>query len=297
MVEWDLATLLDSILTGLGLMVVSTGDAIVEAIKQMTSNPRALAREIIIQVIMFGITTIVLGGLYHRFVLVPQAQKAESRRTAMLQPFRRMLVTRIANTHARLLLEMSENAKLTGHWRRPSLRAIRTAIAGLNADFGAAILTNQDILETDEQLVVGKYSELLFNLQSQLDLLEQNVHALTAAHVTEFHQSLVAVDACVEEIAAAFDGEYAPQIRDLRWNADDWRQIELSILQPLSTRAATLAAKGAASDPVDQAIATSFGVEEGSQLLPDNSKQTAPLSARLKELLLPTSKSVLTSTV
>lgn len=243
MVDLELGAMFDHALYTVGWAEVATVNAVREALTDMASNPEGLAREIIIQVIMFALTTVVLGGLYHRFVLVPQERKSVARRSAMLEPFRRMLVTRIASTHSKLLAALTARSEWPGNWGRPTIRSIRTEVAGLNADFAIAVLSNQDLLEQDEQIAVGKYSELLFAIQGQLDTIEQRLATLAMPTVNDLEAIIRDADASVLGIAKAFDGIYAAQITDLMWGEEFLKDIREKLIDPISRRAERVAAQ------------------------------------------------------
>ena len=253
MVE-DILSVLDQAATFLGGGVVGLFTLVAEAGAQMASDPKALARDIIIQLIMFALTTIALGSLYHYLVLVPAEAKAtkerETRRAALLGPFRRMLVMRIASTHSTLFAAITKHEDWSGNWGRPRVRSFVGAIAGLNADFASAVLTNQELLQPDEQKAIGRYSELLFSLQKQFESIEGSLSNLSMAEVINLSAIIEEANSSVGAIAVAFEEVYQTQIQDLLWDEEDSQVITACLIAPLEKRATTIATPRVSPVPV-----------------------------------------------
>lgn len=226
-----------------GGAVAGAVDVFAEAFSQMTADPRALARDIALQLIMFTLTTVILGGLYHRFVLKPMERRDSERRAAQMEPFRRMLVMRIASVHGRLHEALTHYDDWAGHWGRPKIRSISAFVAGLSADLSSTVISNSDLLGPEEQRAVGRYSSLLFDLQGKLEEIEKTLPKLGAATVGALRELISNSNMSIRQIADAFETTYKAQIDDLSWDRDDDDAIEANLLKPLEKRVASIAAR------------------------------------------------------
>lgn len=235
-----------------GGAVSASVDAFAEALKQMSADPRALARDIALQLIMFTLTTVILGSLYHRFVLKPremrEAQLRDERRASLMAPFRRMLVMRLASAHGGLYDKLTRFEDWSVKWGRSRIRSLSADVADICANLSATIISNADLLTDDEQQAVGKYSSQLFALQGKLEEIEKSLASLSTGTVDALRGIIVEANATINQIATAFDTEYKDQLMDLLWDADDGNALEDRLLAPLDKKVAAVASKAIAAD-------------------------------------------------
>jgi hypothetical protein len=251
--------LLDTAALVVGAAVAGLVDIFSEAMKQMTADPRALARDIALQLIMFTLTTVILGSLYHRLVLKPREQRelklASDRRAALMEPFRRMLVMRIASAHGGLYDKLTRFEDWGGRWGRPRIRSLSADVADICATLSATIISNAELLNDEEQQAVGKYSSQLFALQGKLEEIEKSLATLSPDTVGALRGIIIEANATINQIATAFDTEYKDQIMDLLWDADDGDALEERLLLPLDKKVAAIAQQAAANQPPAPAMA------------------------------------------
>jgi hypothetical protein len=245
----DYMPLLNDIALAVGGAVASVIALFVEAGQQMAENPRALARDIALQLIMFTITTVALGSLYHRFVLKPREQRelklAADRRAALMEPFRRMLVMRLASAHGGLYDALTHFEDWSGNWGRPRIRSLSSAVAHICAELSNTAISNADLLQEEEQKSVGKYSAQLFALQRKLEEIEKSIDGLNADTIGALRGTIVEANAAINQIAESFDPSYKAQVQDLLWDDHDGTAVEENLLVPLTKRAEKIAARAA----------------------------------------------------
>jgi hypothetical protein len=75
MVEFDYWLPLHEAAMDLGWFVAGIVNLFAEAATQMTADPKAFARDIALQLVMFVLTTVILGSIYHYWVLKPREEK------------------------------------------------------------------------------------------------------------------------------------------------------------------------------------------------------------------------------
>ncbi len=207
------------------------GVQFVEAFKLITP------KDIALQLIMFGLTTIVLGGGYHQFVVKPQQRKLEERQAQQMGPFRRMLVMQMAGVHSSLFNILTDDSAFSGSWGRPTIRNKFTGrISELCADLSATVLTNTDLLQADERLAVGNYTELLFKLQRQFQHIEVNLRTLSSADIASLSTLVNEANSSVEAIAKAFKETNQTEASELVWNEEFFTAIQTNLLSKLERR-------------------------------------------------------------
>ncbi len=241
--------LLESAAMVVGGTVASAVDVFTEALKQMTADPRALARDIALQLIMFTLTTVILGSLYHYLVLKPrevhEVKLAEARRASLMEPFRRMLVMRIASVHGSLFDALTQFKDWSGNWGRPRVRTLSGNVAHLCAELSSAVISNAELLASEEHKAIGRYSSLLFALQGKLEEIEKMPRALDQATVGALRGVIAEANASINQIADALDAAYKTQMIDLLWDEDDRAELESHLLTPLDNRVAAIARRAA----------------------------------------------------
>ncbi len=233
-----------------GGIVASGVDLVSEALKQMLADPRALGRDIVLQLIMFTITTVILGGLYHTFILKPRERReiklAEDRRAKLMEPFRRMLVMRLASAHGGVYDALTHYDDWSGNWGRPRIRTLSGAIAHICAELSSTIISNADLLRPEEQQAVGKYSSDLFALQAKLEEIEKSLPTLNAGTIAALRDLVSESNLAITRIAASFDEAYKHQVADLLWDDEDRAAVEEHLMAPLDLRVARIAERAAA---------------------------------------------------
>lgn len=225
------------------------GGQFVEGFKLITP------KDIALQLIMFALTTIVLGGGYHQFVVKPQQRRLEERQAQQMGPFRRMLVMQIAGVHSRLTNILSDESAFPNNWGKPLLRRLFVGpIAELCANLSATVLTNSDLLQDDERLAVGKYTELLFRLQRQFQHIEANFRALNSADISKLKTIVNDANASIGAIAKAFEEADQTEISSLVWNDEFFATVEANLFFRLARKAATsgMTRPSLANAPVSQ---------------------------------------------
>jgi hypothetical protein len=252
--------ILESAAMTVGGAVAGAVDVFTEAFSQMTADPRALARDIALQLIMFTLTTVILGSLYHRFVLRPREMReiklADARRASLMEPFRRMLVMRLAGAHGGLYDKLTRFDDWGVNWGRPRIRSLSADVADICANLSATIISNAELLTDEERQAVGKYSSQLFALQGKLEEIEKSLASLSTGTVDALRGIIIEANATINQIATAFDTEYKDQLMDLLWDADDGNALEERLLTPLDGKVAAIARKAAvASAPPPPAMA------------------------------------------
>lgn len=261
--EQELLARLSEVALIVGAAVATVVDLFAEAMKQMLDDPRALGRDIALQLIMFTLTTIILGGLYHSLVLKPRERRerelAESRRAKLMEPFRRMLAMRLASAHGGLYDKLTRFDDWKVSWGRPRIRSLSASVADICATLSATIISNADLLNDEEQQAVGKYSSQLFALQGKLEEIEKSLATLSPDTVAALRGIIVEANATINQIATAFDTEYKDQIMDLLWDADDGDALEANLLTPLDNKVAAIARK--AAPPPEEAAAPAMAAE------------------------------------
>lgn len=257
--EQELLARLSEILLIVGGVVASGVDLVSEAVKQMAADPRTLGRDIVLQLIMFTITTVILGGLYHSFVLKPRERReiklAEDRRAKLMEPFRRMLVMRLASAHGGLYDALTHYDDWSGHWGRPRIRTLASAVAHICAELSNTIISNADLLRPEEQKAIGKYSSELFALQGKLEEIEKSLPTLNADAVAALRDIVSESNVAITQIAAAFDTAYKHQVGDLLWDDEDRAAVEDHLMAPLDRRIASIAERAAAEAAAAEAEA------------------------------------------
>lgn len=245
MVEFDYWLPLHEAAMDLGWFVSGIVNLFSEAATQMTADPKAFARDIALQLIMFVLTTVILGSIYHYWVLKPREAKElkerETRRALLMGPFRQMLVMRISGTHATVFEGLTKFEAWNGQWGRRRIRSIAGEIATCCAELSGTVLSHSDLLQADEQQALGKYSKGLFDLQRQFERIEQGLRALSVDDVKQLGEAIAATNEAVLRVGVAFEEFQQASDVDLSWNEEDIDVIEANLIDPLIKRANAVA--------------------------------------------------------
>lgn len=245
MAEFDYLLPLHEAAMDLGWLVAGIVNLFTEAATQMTADPKAFARDIALQLIMFVLTTVILGSMYHYWVLKPreekEARERESRRAMLMGPFREMLIMRLSGTHAAVFKGLTQHETWNGNWGRPRIRSVAGAIATCYAELTGTVLGHSDLLQADEQEALGKYSKGLFDLQRQFERIEQGLRDLSIDDVKRLGEAIATTNEAVLRVGSAFEEFEQSKDVDLSWDEEDIDLIEANLIDPLLRRANAIA--------------------------------------------------------
>jgi hypothetical protein len=217
-----------------------------DAIEWIRTDPKSFDRAIALELIMFTLTTVTLGTVfnfvqrrYERRIRVAE----EKRKELILGPFRRMLVSRIASTHTRLLgvLTQYDNWHQV-RWGRPRIRSLAGGVASISADLSASLLSHLDLLQEDEQSSAGLYAQRIFSLQNLFEEIEVGLQSLSGLAVGKLQGLVLEIDSALVGIADSFEQEYRDRLLELRWSGNDRSSLEAQLIKPLEDRVRRLSA-------------------------------------------------------
>jgi hypothetical protein len=239
-------------LLSIGAVVAAVVAIFTETVDWIRTDPKSFDRAIALELIMFTLTTVTLGTFfqsmqrrYERRLLKAE----EKRKELILGPFRQMLVSRIASTHAGLWSVLTQYDSWNVKWGRPRIRTIAGGVAAISAELSTSLLSHLHLLQEDEQTAAGMYSQRIFALQTQFEEIEAHLPTLDGLAVGKLQGIIREVDTALVGIANAFEEEYRDRLNELRWDRDDQQALTENLIAPLEEKVRRNVARAQSTTP------------------------------------------------